>query len=60
MPHECFCELPESGVGFFRARIGGDAVDSGEDADDVAVKNGRGLMEGDTANRTSRVAANAR
>ena len=43
----------------FRARIGGDAVDAGQDADDVAVENGRGLIEGDAANRAGGVAANA-
>ena len=56
---QLFCELPELGVGLFLARIAFDAVDARQHADDVAVEDGRGLVEGDAANRPGGVTANA-
>ncbi len=57
--HQFSGKLPEPRVGFLRARVRGDAVEPREDADDVAVENRRGLVEGDAANRAGGVAANA-
>ena len=53
-------QVPESGIGFPFARIFRDAENSREDADDVAVEDGRGLVEGDAANRAGGVTANSR
>lgn len=57
--NQLFCVLPELGVGLLFARIGFDAVDAGQDADDVAVEDGCGLIEGDAANRAGGVTTNA-
>ncbi len=51
--------MPELGVGFLFTRIGGDAEEAREDADDIAIKNGRGLIERDAANGAGGVAADA-
>lgn len=52
-------ELPELGAGLFFARVSGDSVNAGQNPDDVAVEDGRGLIEGDAANRAGRVASDA-
>ena len=57
--NQLFGELPELGVGLFFARIGFDAVDAAQNSDDVAVEDGRGLIEADAANRASGVTTNA-
>lgn len=59
MTDQFFRELPELSVGLFFAWIGVDAVNTGQNTDDIAVQNGRGLIEGDAANRTSGVATDA-
>ena len=52
-------ELPKLGIGLLFARIGFDPVDARQHTDDVAVEDGCGLVEGDAANRTGGVAADA-
>src|SRR5206468_2256452 len=52
-------DSPESRVGLLFARVGGDAEDASQDANDIAVENWLGLVEGNAANRAGGVAANA-
>lgn len=59
MSYQFLGESPEVGVGLFFARIGFDTVDAGQNADDVAVEDGRGLIEGDAANRAGGVTTDA-
>lgn len=54
-----FGKLPQLVVGGFVARVFADGKKAGEDANDVAVQNRRGLVEGDAANRAGGVAANS-
>ncbi len=58
--HTCLGELPEMRIGLFFARVGGDAEEAGQHADDIAVENGGGLIESDAGNRAGSVAAYAR
>ena len=53
-------EPPQPGVGLFPARIAADAEEAGQHANDIAVKHGRGLVEGDAANGAGGVTADAR
>lgn len=57
--NQLFGELPELGVGLLFARIGSNAVDARQHANNVAVEDGRGLIEGDAANRAGGVATDA-
>ena len=59
MSHQFGRELPEPRVGFLFLRVFGDAVQAREDADDVAIEDGRGLVEGDAADGTRRVTPDA-
>ena len=52
-------QVARGGHWFVFARIGFDAVDARQHADDIAIENRCGLIEGDAANRTRRVATNA-
>ena len=56
---EFLCQLPKLRVCFFLARIGFDSEQARQDTNDIAVENGRGLIESNAANRASGVAANA-
>ncbi len=49
--------MPNLGIRLLFTRISFDAVNTGQNADHVAVENRRGLIEGDAANRASSVAA---
>ncbi len=58
--NQFFRQLPEPRVGFLFLRIFRDAKNSGQNADDIAIENRRGLVEGDAANRAGGVTADAR
>ena len=51
--------VPKFVIDDFVARISSDAEEAAQDADHVAVENGRGLVEGDAAYGPRRVAAHA-
>ena len=51
--------MPEFLVGGFFARVFGDGEDAGQDADDVAIEDGRGLAEGDARNCAGGIGADA-
>jgi hypothetical protein len=53
-------QLPKPRIGCLLLRIFGDAKNARQHADDIAVENRRGLVEGDAANRAGGVAADAR
>lgn len=55
-----FGDLPKQFVGLLFARVFGDAKDTGQYADDVAIENGGGLVKGDAADGAGGVAADAR
>ena len=57
--NQLFRQLPQPRVRFLFLRIFRDAEEARQDADDVAVENRRGLVEGDTANCAGGVTADA-
>jgi hypothetical protein len=58
--HQFFRQLPQPGVPRLRLRIVRNAEKARQHADDIAVENGRGLIEGDAANRAGGLASDAR
>jgi len=57
--NQIFRQLPEPRVRLLLLRIFGDAENAGQDADDIAIQNRRRLIEGDAADRSGGVAADA-
>ena len=57
--HQFVRQLPQPRVRGFLLRIIRDAEKARQDADDIAVQNRRGLVEGDAANRAGGIAADA-
>ena len=58
--NQFFGDLPKPGICFLLLRVFRDAKNPGQYADDIAVENGRWLVEGDAANRAGGITANAR
>jgi len=57
--HQFFRQIPQPRVRFLFLWIFSNAKNSGENPDDVAIQNRRGLIEGDAANRARRITADS-